>query len=40
MKIIVSEGIPIRMKNGQIEYDGRGELERYYEPEPLDEIIL
>ena len=40
MKIVVSEGIPIRMKNGQIEYDGRGELERYYEPEPLDEIML
>jgi len=40
MKIVASEGIPIRLKNGQIEYDGRGELERFYEPEPLDEIRL
>lgn len=40
MKIVPSEGIPIRLSNGVIEYEGRGELERYYEPDPLDEINL
>jgi len=40
MKLVVSEGIPIMSKNGVIEYEGRGEIERYYEPEQLDEIYL
>lgn len=40
MKLCVSKGIPVRMKNGQIEYEGQGELERYYKPDDLDEVRL
>lgn len=40
MKVCVSNGIPVRMKNGQIEYECRGELERYYKPNDLDEVKL
>lgn len=40
MKVCVSEGIPVRMKNGQMEYECRGDVERYYPPKPLDEIGL
>lgn len=40
MKVTVSEGIPIRMKNGKIEYECQGDIERYYPPKDLDEVGL
>ena len=39
-KVCISNGIPLQMKNGKMEYEGRGELEKFYPPKPLDEIGL